>query len=199
MRSSSSSSLADQWRLDAARHFRAPTRTVRDLHKRGILPPYTVRNPAVSYLYYDEPAILALEQVRPHFDTPLEPFLIELECHVDELLSPNFGHGLGEVLCEFRNHSFGRLDAFYPINRAANPWRGHRIAITRAELDAAGYPAFAKLFRGADRDVYRSVEVGGEVPLYPFDDYGNFHRRPGLRKPRAEFLTRLAEVLEARS
>jgi hypothetical protein len=189
------------WAHELSFHYKRPLADIRALLKLGVLPPESARTKAENNmtwrLWADEPMIAKLEAIRPRFDTPVAPFLTDLH-DLGALLAagiPDAQHK--QTLVEFRCFSFGRIDAAYPITVHGMPWgfRRHRVAVTRAELCAAGYPEFKRQWNSGEP--FNCVPIGGEIPIGPFEWVYNGKRRPQLCRSRGEFLLRLAKVLEA--
>ncbi len=99
------------------------------------------------------------------------------------------------TLDEFHSYRYGEDDAFYPIDQLGRPWLGHRTAVARAELAAAGYEDYSRSYTSKE-DPWRHVYWGGEVPLWNWA----LPRQSELatRVPRSAFLDQLAAVLESR-
>lgn len=189
------------WAHELSFYYKLQLADIRALLKLGVLPPESARtkveNNMTFHLWADEPMIAKLEAVRPRFDTPVAPFIAELHDLGVALTMgvPEAPHK--QALVEFRCFSLGRIDAAYPITRHGMPWgfRRHRVAVTRAELCAAGYVEFKRRWNGGDP--FNCVPIGGEIPIGPFAWVYNGKCWPQLCRSRGEFLLRLYEVLKA--
>lgn len=163
---------------------------------------------------HDTQYIAALAHARTQFDTAVGPLIDDLRTLIfrlrdgySEAAAPN------RRLVEFRFHDFGEHGrGAYPIDRHDRPWRDHRAPVTRVELIEAGYPDYHAVFHGDFDNAYNApyrykdktesafnnVSKGGEIQLMPFDAYWRPDRAAYLRLPLADFLERLAGIIEAR-
>jgi hypothetical protein len=189
------------WPHALSGYYKIPLRNATALLDIGLLPSAgdasAIDQPTAIDMN-DDDAIDVLESARPRFDTPVELFIDSLHFIGANLVSnePEWPHE--GSLVEFRCFSYGRIDRAYPVARHWMPWRQHRVAVTRAELIAAGYPALRAMWGRAGEDPFASVPIGGEIPLGHPGWVASGFPRPNLNIPRGRFLLRLAEVLEAR-
>lgn len=189
------------WPHALSGYYKIPLRDARALHDIGVLPhagDAAALGKSTAIDPNDDDAIEVLESVRPRFDTPVAPFIESLHFVGSELVSNEPEWPFNFRLVEFRCFSYGRIDAAYPVAKHWMPWRKHRVAVTRAELIAAGYPQFRALWGRAGEDPFASVPIGGEIPLGHPGWVASGFPRPNLNVQRGKFLLRLAEVLEAR-
>ena len=147
--------------------------------------PQLIRLPTVEAMSNKEEK--ALEAIRA--------FVADLREHIEHLRTGKRRMG-SRRLAEFRSSCYGEDDAFYPLDWGGRPWRKHRVAVTRAELAAAGYEEYYRGWRWApNADPWRHIYWGGEVPLWRSDAPGAEHE---TRLRRARFLEHLSVVLESR-
>jgi hypothetical protein len=130
-------------------------------------------------------------------DSPLSDFICDLRI-VARDLENNIEEPRSTALALFKGKQL------YPLCSNRTAWRGHHCAVTRDELEQAGFSDYAKLY-SFGRDPFRFLALG-EVPLGtiwwrhgPFYDKHDETYRPQLRRPRGVFFNRLADVLAARS
>jgi hypothetical protein len=162
--------------------------------------------------FLDDQWIAPIERARPQFDTPLAPFVNDPRT----LLIPRLREGLAEDatpnrrLVEFHFYGFREHgESAYPVDRHHRAWRGHRVSVSRAQLVFAGYVEFSQLWtpwRGPDGEyktpeeyAFRHVRFVGSATITPGKTYFEKEAEEfwsNLRKPRAEFLERLCDVLE---
>jgi len=161
------------------------------------------------------PLLAALVKARTQLDTPVEPFVAALRSLAEQLLSGRPELPAKQGLAMFKYHDYAEHGGgAYPVTQHGDIWRGHRVPVTRAELDAAGYPQFAEsigIYRPnsryaerdpRERDPYNLVPMGGEVPIGDFMYLGRGHGVPPWYRchlaERAAFLARLATILDSR-
>lgn len=124
-----------------------------------------------------------------------DAFVADLCIHVEQLRADKCRMG-SRKLAQFRSFRYGEDDAFYPIDARSLPWRKHRVAVSRAELIAAGYEEYCRGWKWRpDADPWRHVYWGGEVPLWYWGVDSAEHE---TRLPRARLLEHLAAVLKCR-
>lgn len=189
------------WAHALSFYYKVPLRDARALHDLGLLPSAgdaAALNQPTAIDPNDDDAIAVLESARPRFDTPVAPFIESLHFAGCRLVSGEAEWPHDDALVEFRCFSFGRIDQAYPVALHWMPWRKHRVAVTRAELIAAGYPKFRALWGRAGEDPFAAIPIGGEIPLGHPGWVRAGCPRPNLTIQRGHFLLRLAEVLEAR-
>jgi hypothetical protein len=187
-----------RWHHVLARQLQIKPSEALKLLRRGDLPDRSIRNESIPF-DYDIDTIMRIESERSDFDTPVKPFAHDLRELAKLFLDGENESPPSKALVEFRQFNFG-LNAgdCYPITRFVEPWRGHRVAISHAQLTDAGYRTFAEHWRAPD--ARRSIgDIGGEVPLGPYAWVYATHIRPDLRPMRAAFLARLADIVEAKS
>jgi hypothetical protein len=194
------------WHHRLADHLQIPPGVALQLLRLGTLPDASVRDRSRQYCR-DLEALKAIERCRRYFDTPLLPFVTDLRLLVADLKAGRHEPRRTRALVQFQQFGLGDVPEaprFYPVTVRAQPWRGHRVAALRSELDAAGYGELAKLW-SLSSSAYGYVRTGGQAPLGSLQwvtDCG----KPWLRekgksweRPRFEFLGRLADVLQRRS
>lgn len=198
------STSSKQWHSAVAARFHAPKSLTRDLIKIGELPTadeFRALIGVTGSFPLDEPARAALDAYRSLFDTPPAPFIDDLIALVTRA-----AHDLPEQvaprlrLVEFRHWAHGETPSgYYPLTPVGGAWLGHRVSVTRAELDAAGYPALARSWGYArTHKAYGYVPWGGEVPLRPIDIYFSSTAEARWRVPQAKFLAQLLNVIGKR-
>jgi hypothetical protein len=182
------------WHHVLARQLQIKPSHAHALERLAVLPDHGIRDEALAY-HHDLQCIRDIERHRPIFDTESAPFIADLRALAALLLEGNNEDPPSKALVEFRQFSFGTdKNGLYPITRYLQPWRAHRVPVTVAQLDAAGYRQFAKMWK-PDADPYSNVPVGGEVPVGPFQWVYSPGLWPALRPARAAFIARLADVL----
>jgi hypothetical protein len=138
----------------------------------------------------------------PATPAPLADLISDLRATARDLID-DIEEPRAAALALFR----GTAHQLLPVCRNGKAWRGHSCAITRAELERAGFAEYAALF-SFGRDPYRLlVGAQGTAPLgtarwlngnwYEHESIDCF--APQYRTPRGEFFSRLADVLAARS
>lgn len=122
-------------------------------------------------------------------------FAADLRQHVEQLRRGKRRMGSRKPM-EFRSSRYGEDDAFYPIDARGLPWRKHRVAVSRAELAAAGYEEYCRGCKWLpEADPWRHVYWSGEVPLWYWGANSSEHE---TRLRRARFLEHLVAVVESR-
>jgi hypothetical protein len=174
-----------------ARHLDITVPQARELIEAGAIPEQHGDVP----LRDDRAYVAAVERVRPHFDTSLQPFVedlrrlvVDLRAGLAEDSSPN------RRAVAFQFFGFGEHgENAYLIDCRYRAWHAHRVGVSHSQLEAAGYEQFARRWTSRPWD-----SISGEILLTPdlSDERRNDDRYAWLRPHRAEFLERLCDVME---
>lgn len=207
------------FRFDLPHHWLARQLHIKTTLARQMLEAGTLPEPIYQYTrhgttrFYEDEERLAVEHCRLLFDTPIPPFVADLRALAS--LLDDGGHEVpNRSLHEFKHYNFGEdQNGFYPVKIGAEPWKGHRVQVTRDELIEAGYEkvhaarsgfytpqpellkaSYKKIMESRANQPFNQVWYGGEVPLH-----WNAREEVHTRLVRSAFFCDLARILEKRA